>query len=65
MKTSAGKMTSDSSLGVQIKTNAAASLEGLKIDLKTTLPTSSVITRNTSACYITGVTHIGQPTVSA
>jgi hypothetical protein len=65
MKTSAGKMTSDSSLGVQIKTNAAASLEGLKIDLKTTLPTSSVITKNTSSCYITGVNHIGQPTVSA
>ena len=63
--TDAGKMDLNSSLGMNVSTKAGMQVQGLKIDLKTPVPTGSVVTKLTSYCYITGVPNPGTPTVTA
>jgi hypothetical protein len=52
-------------LGMNVSTKAGMQVEGLKINLKTPVPTGSVVTKLTSYCYITGVPNPGTPTITA
>jgi hypothetical protein len=61
----AGKMDMSASLGVKLASLASASLEGLKVNLKTPAKLGKIITKLTSTCYITGTNNIGHPLLDA
>jgi hypothetical protein len=63
-ETKVGKMSLKSTLGMNLNTKAGVQVQGLKIKLKTPVPTGSVVTKLTSYCYITGVPNPGTPTIS-
>jgi len=52
-------------LGVKLASLASASLEGLKVNLKTPAKLGKIITKLTSTCYITGTNNIGHPLLDA
>ena len=63
--TKLGKLDLKATLGAVLSSKAGTKVEGLKINLKTPVPTGKVITKATSLCYITGVPNIGTPTITA
>ena len=64
-ETKAGKMEQKATLGITLTSQALTKMEGLKVQLKTPFPTSKIITKLTSTCFITGAQNSGNPMAEA